>query len=126
MGFSLVRLLESLAAGDTPVPSRLQKLTPLSFPAAYACAVAIWDIPVAAAVQAYAWSWLENQASVAMKVIPLGQTDGQRMLYALGGRLTGLVVHACSLRDDELSNFAPGLALAGCRHEMQYSRLFRS
>ena len=27
---------------------------------------------------------------------------------------------------DDLSNFAPALAIASCRHETQYSRLFRS
>jgi urease accessory protein len=126
MGYSLCRLLESLAGGDTSAAWRCKSIAPASFPAAYACAVTIWDIPVAAAVQAYAWSWLENQVSVAMKTIPLGQTDGQRLLHALGGRLSGMVQTACALRDDEISNLAPGLALAGCSHETQYSRLFRS
>lgn len=126
MGYSLCRLLDSLAEGNPPQLDRIHDLTPVSFPAAYACAVSLWDIPIAAAVQAYAWSWLENQVSVAMKAIPLGQTDGQRLLLALGGRLPELVQAACALRDDQLSNFAPGLALAGCRHETQYSRLFRS
>lgn len=126
MGYSLCRLLESLAEGSPLHLERIQILSPVSFPAAYACIVTIWNIPVAAAVQAYAWSWLENQVSAAMKTIPLGQTDGQRMLFSLGSRLPGLVETACFLSDDEISNFAPGLALAGCRHETQYSRLFRS
>ena len=126
MGYSLCRLLESLDAGNPSNPGRFHALSQVSFPAAYACAVAIWNIPAAAAVQAYAWSWLENQVGVAMKTIPLGQTDGQRILLALGSRLSGLVETACSLSDNEISNFAPGLALAGCRHETQYSRMFRS
>lgn len=126
MGYSLCRLLESLTEGSTLPLKRIQILSPVSFPAAYACAVSIWHIPIVAAVQAYVWSWLENQVSAAMKTIPLGQTDGQRMLFSLGSRLPDLVEIACSLRDDEISNFAPGLTLAGCRHETQYSRLFRS
>jgi urease accessory protein len=126
MGYSLCRLLKSLAEGNSPDTARIKALTPGSFPATYACAVAIWNIPAPAAVQAYAWSWLENQVSAAMKTIPLGQTDGQRILFSLGGQLSGLVDAACRLPDDEISNFAPGLALAGCRHETQYSRLFRS
>ena len=32
----------------------------------------------------------------------------------------------CAMGDDELGNFAPGLALLSSRHETQYSRLFRS
>lgn len=126
MGYSLCRLLKSLDEGSPIHLGHIQTLSPVSFPAAYACAVAIWNIPVAAAVQAYAWSWLENQVSAAMKIIPLGQSDGQRILFSLGSRLSGLVEIACSMRDDEISNFAPGLALAGCLHETQYSRLFRS
>lgn len=126
MGYSLCRLLESLSAGDVTQPDRLRSLTAISFPSAYACAATIWEVPPMAAVQAYAWSWLENQAGVAMKTVPLGQTDGQRLLLALGARLPVLVEAACNLRDCEISNFAPGLALAGCLHETQYSRLFRS
>jgi urease accessory protein len=126
MGYSLCRLLKSLDEGSPFHSEPFQKLSPLSFPVTYACAVAIWKIPVAAAVQAYAWSWLENQVNVAMKIIPLGQTDGQRMLFSIGERLPSLLDTVRSLHDDEISNFAPGLALAGCRHETQYSRLFRS
>jgi urease accessory protein len=126
MGYSLCRLLQSLdEAGDEKTLDMLA-IPPVSFPSAYACAVAHWNIPVASAVQAYAWSWLENQASAAMKIIPLGQSDGQRILFSLGGRLDELVHSACMIADDEISNFAPGLALAGCSHETQYSRLFRS
>lgn len=127
MGYSLSRLLESLAEGTQPPQiAKIQGLTAKSFPAVYACAVAIWQIPVLAAVQAYAWSWIENQVSAAMKTIPLGQVAGQRMLLSLGNRLPALVELASKLEDTELSNFTPGLALAFCKHETQYSRLFRS
>ncbi len=125
MGYSLCRLLQSLEKGNAKEMNMLA-IPPVSFPSAYACAVAIWKVPVASAVQAYAWSWLENQASVAMKIVPLGQSDGQRILFSLGARLDKLVKSACAIADDELSNFAPGLTLAGCKHETQYSRLFRS
>ncbi len=126
MGYSLCRLLESLNQENCRQVEHIRTIPPLSFPSAYACAVAIWNIPIPAAVQAYAWSWLENQVGVAMKTVPLGQTDGQAMLFSLGERLSVLVETACSLQDNEISNFAPGLALAGCSHETQYSRMFRS
>ncbi len=131
MGYSLRRLLESLAKesfteNDAVQLQALQKISPISFPTAYAYAVTSWKIPIDAALQAYAWSWLENQISAAIKTIPLGQTDGQRTLFALASRLPQLITDACTLKDDELSNLAPGLTFAGCRHETQYSRLFRS
>lgn len=126
MGYSLRRLLESLAENDGVQLQLLQKISPISFPTAYAYAVTSWNIPIDAALQAYAWSWLENQISAAIKTIPLGQTDGQRTLFALASRLPQLITDACTLEDDGLSNFAPGFTFAGCCHETQYSRLFRS
>jgi urease accessory protein len=62
----------------------------------------------------------------AVKAVPLGQTDGQRMLLALGDRIAALVPSILRLGDEELGNFSPGLAILSARHETQYSRLFRS
>jgi urease accessory protein len=119
MGYSLNRLLPELGvpAVDMPEPA---------FPAAFAQAARTWGIEPAAALLAYLWAWLENQVMAAVKAVPLGQTDGQKMLLALGGRLHAVVGEALALEDDEIGNFAPGLALASVRHETQYSRLFRS
>jgi len=61
-----------------------------------------------------------------MKTIPLGQVAGQRMLLALGEHVPPAMVVAQSVADEELTNFAPGLAIASSRHETQYTRLFRS
>ncbi len=112
MGYSLNRLLPDLGVApcvyDEP-----------SFPAAYAQAVRAWGIPARQALTAYLWAWLENQVMAAVKAVPLGQTDGQKMLLALGARL-----HEFS--EEEPGNFAPGLAMLSSFHETQYSRLFRS
>jgi urease accessory protein len=56
----------------------------------------------------------------AVKAVPLGQTDGQKMLLALGAKLHEEV------DEEEPGNFAPGLAILSSLHETQYSRLFRS
>jgi urease accessory protein len=61
-----------------------------------------------------------------MKTVPLGQVAGQKILLALGQALPNIVVQAIALQDDEISNFNPLLSIAGCLHETQYSRLFRS
>jgi urease accessory protein len=119
MGFSLARLLADLGAGPIDIEEP-------SFPAAFAFAVERWDIDPSSALQAYLWSWVENQSMAAVKSIPLGQTEAQRMLFSLGAKLPGIVASACALEDEEMSNFAPGLALLSARHETQYSRLFRS
>jgi urease accessory protein len=97
-----------------------------AFPAAYACAAAHWQIESTSALIAYLWSWIENQVMAALKAVPLGQTDGQKILLALGARLESIAQAAATRADSELGNFAPGVALLSSRHETQYSRLFRS
>jgi urease accessory protein len=119
MGYSLNRLLKDLGVGEAPVEEP-------SFPAAFAFAARHWKIEPEAALQAYLWAWLENQVMAAVKAVPLGQTDGQRMLLELGERVTALTPRISSMKDDETGNFAPGLAMLSSQHETQYSRLFRS
>jgi len=119
MGYSLNRLCKDLGLGEAPVEEP-------SFPAAFAYAAAKWKIEPAAALQAYLWAWLEHQVMAAVKAIPLGQTDGQRILLSLGGLLLSCAKKAMQVEDQDLENFAPALAMLSSRHETQYSRLFRS
>lgn len=123
MGYSLRRLLASLW-GEKAAP--LAGYDEVSYPLAFALACAHWHVDSRAALAAYLWSWCENQVLAAMKAIPLGQTEGQVLLVALGERIPVAVAEAAARGDDDLENFAPGLALASARHETQYSRLFRS
>ncbi len=97
-----------------------------SYPAVFACAVRQWGIDARQALIAYLWTWVENQVIAALKAVPLGQTDGQKMLLALGARLETIAAAAAAMPEDELGNFAPRLAILSSRHETQYSRLFRS
>ena len=122
MGYSLARLLPGLIAA----PLKLDALEEIAYPTAYACAVAHWQIDATQALIAYLWSWLENQVIAALKAVPLGQTDGQKILLALGDAVTRAAENAATLDDDEIGNFAPGLAILCSQHETQYSRLFRS
>ena len=126
MGYSLLRLLEDLA--DFPEPPRvlLRKIQQPSFPLVWSAAAAAWQVPIEEALAAYLWAWAENQVMAAIKAVPLGQTSGQRILLALGERIPKIAQRAMTLAEDEVSNFAPGFAIASCRHETQYSRLFRS
>ncbi len=119
MGYSLGRLLADLKIGKIDLEEP-------SFPAAFAFAVSAWKIDPAAALQAYLWAWLENQAMAAVKSVPLGQTEAQAMMLRLGDRLATIASEVAKLEDDELANFTPGLASLSSQHETQYSRLFRS
>jgi urease accessory protein len=126
MGYSLQRLLLEIGgiAEKSLVP--LRGIADITFPAAFTFAVTQWEIPARSALIAYLWAWLENQVMAALKSVPLGQTDGQRLLLSLAALLPGIADEACALGDDDLCNYSPGFAILCSQHETQYSRLFRS
>ena len=119
MGYSLARLLADLGAGAVPLDEP-------SYPAAFAFAAAAWRIDPERALVAYLWAWAENQVMAAIKAVPLGQTQAQRMLLVLGAQVEAVAREAMAAGDEPLSNFTPGLAMLSSQHETQYSRLFRS
>lgn len=123
MGRSLTRLLRETQA-ERSLLALLDGLEEPSMPCAWACAAQAFALPPALAYPAYLWAWTENQVMAAVKLVPLGQSAGQRLLLKLAA---AIALHAeASPQDDALANFAPGLALASSAHETQYSRLFRS
>lgn len=98
----------------------------VSFAALWALAAVRWDIDARASASALAWAWLENQVLAAVKLVPLGQTRGQTLLFELAGHLPAAVARAAELTDAELGGSLPGVALASTGHETLYSRLYRS
>ncbi len=126
MGYSLCRLLNDLNTLPADVMSKINQLDQPAFTTIYAGVAQCWQIEAKDALHGYVWSWLENQVSATMKAVPLGQVAGQKILYALGEQLSTIVEQAVHIKDDEISNFNPLLSIAGCQHETQYSRLFRS
>ena len=94
--------------------------------AGFALAAYRWDVPLEALLQGYTWSWLDNAVAVAIKLVPLGQTDGQCLLYELSMEIDASVERSASVDDDMIGASSPALAIASSLHETQYSRLFRS
>ena len=124
MGRSLARLLSELEFTRALMPL-LEALREPSYPCAWACAAVAFELPHDAACSGYLWSWAENQVLAAIKLVPLGQSAGQRMLARLAPRIARLAAEK-GRGDETLANSAPGLAIASSMHETQYSRLFRS
>jgi urease accessory protein len=75
---------------------------------------------------AYVWAWAENQAIAAVKLLPLGQSAGQRMLEAIRLEIPAIVAAATRLTDDDIGSATPLAMMASAWHETQYTRLFRS
>lgn len=122
MGRSLCRLARDL---DVPGAEVLER-DALAYPTAFAFVTVAWRIDLSEALQAYLYAWIENQVLAAVKCIPLGQTEGQRMLLGLAQRIPEIAGQAGRAGDDDLANFAPRLANLSALHETQYSRIFRS
>lgn len=123
MGYSLRTLLSGLKEPDI---DPLRDIEPIAYPTAAAFAAARWQIEAREGLCAYCWAWAENQVMAALKAVPLGQVAAQRILSALLPAIEAAVDEALALADEDLSNLTPGLAIASCLHETQYSRLFRS
>lgn len=120
LGMALNRLLNSLDVVGSQVT------LPPCFATQFARACHHWNIAEAESLLGFAFSWLENQVAAATKLVPLGQTQAQKLLVQLMTHIEAACAHACTLEDAELGLSLPGLALASAQHERQYSRLFRS
>jgi urease accessory protein len=64
--------------------------------------------------------------NAALRLLPIGQIEGQQTLAALRPLMAGLAQAAALATPDEMWSFAPGLELAGLRHAELDLRLFRS
>lgn len=122
MGQALKRLLAQLQ----PEARIAQACARPGFIAMFAVAASNWSIAVEPACSGLLWCWCENQVAAAVKLVPLGQTDGQRILLRLAEAIPGAVQEGLALADDAIGAAAPGLTMACALHETQHTRLFRS
>lgn len=121
-GEALLRLLAELDVAA----ARDHAGDALTFAAAFALAGHHWRIAPEAALKGLLWVYAEGQVTAAIKLVPLGHTAGQRLLINAATAIDEAASRARSLRDDEVGNLAPALAMASAWHETQYSRLFQS
>jgi urease accessory protein len=98
----------------------------LAFPVAVAIATAGHGLALEASVQAYLQAVAANLISAAVRLVPLGQTDGQRVLAGLQPVIQAAAERALATPLDEVGSAAFRADLASMRHETQYTRLFRS
>jgi urease accessory protein len=97
-----------------------------SYSALFALAACTWHIDAQKAANAYLWAWTENQVLAALKVLPIGQSAGQRILNRIVPVIPEIVTVALSIDDLDIGIGTPLHGIASARHETQYSRLFRS
>ena len=110
--------LEDFAARRTGLPT--------AHCTALALACAAHDVPLEPAVAAFLHGVAANLVSAAVRLVPLGQTDGQIATARLARTVADVTAAALAADPDDIGTSAPGLELCALAHETQYTRLFRS
>ncbi|MHB1103578.1 MAG: urease accessory protein UreF [Devosia sp.] len=131
---SLERRMETVTTGDSfalaarawpsPVYARLPR--PCPYPVAVGAIAAAHGIGLAAALLGYLTTAVHSQVSVAIRLVPLGQTDGLRVMAALEPEIATVAVGAAIATLDDLGSIAYAADIAQMRHETLEPRIFRS
>ncbi len=98
----------------------------IALPVAVAVTCAGHGIACEPALHAFLHALAANWISAGVRLIPLGQTDGQRVLAALESDIAACAARALATPLDEIGSCTFRADVAGMRHETQYTRLFRS
>ena len=99
---------------------------PVAYPVAVGVAAAGHGIQLEPALNAFLHAITANLISAGVRLVPLGQTDGQRILAALEPAVAVTAQRALGTPLEEVGSAAFRADLASLHHETQYTRLFRS
>ncbi|MFO1091241.1 MAG: urease accessory UreF family protein [Hyphomicrobiales bacterium] len=109
-----------------PCPALAQLPSSVAYPVAVAAAAAGHGIAVAPALAAYLHAACASLVFAAVRLVPLGQTDGQRITAALEPSVHDALERAIATPLDRLSTLAFTAEICSMNHEIQHTRLFRS
>ena len=99
---------------------------PVAYPVAVGVASAGHGVAVEPALDAFLHAVTANLISAGVRLVPLGQTDGQRVLAAFEPIVAATAARALATPLDQVGGAAFRADLASMLHETQYTRLFRS
>ena len=119
MGGSLLQLLADMG-------HPLTEPTPLAWPGAWAWAALSLGVSEADTVEGYLYSWVANQLSAAVRLLPLGPTRAQVLQHRLLPRIAAEAQELLAADPRTLWSAGVGASLAQLSHAELYSRLFRS
>jgi urease accessory protein len=100
--------------------------TSIAYPVAVGLVSAAHEIPLAPTMHAFLHALTSNWISAGARLVPLGQTDSQRVLALLEPTVAATAARAMDASLDDLGSATFRADLASMRHESQYTRLFRS
>jgi urease accessory protein len=123
------RAFLSVTRGAWPHPmldALVELPDPPALPVVVAVAAAAHRVPLAEALLAYLHALAANLVSAGVRLVPLGQSEGQRILAALESDVAAVRDEALTTRLDLIGTAAGVIERCSMRHETQYTRLFRS
>jgi urease accessory protein len=124
MGQSLLQLLAELG---WPLPRLAGRPVPrLAWPAAWAWAGLCLELDPLEQVEAFLFSWVANQLSAAVRLVPLGSTQAQRLQLALAPLIEQRALALLTAEPRQMASGGVGAGMAQLGHAELYSRLFRS
>ena len=124
-GEAFLKTLRETAPSDRL--ARFASAVPIhAYPTAVAIAAAISDIPLRPALLAFTQAFAANLVSAGVRLIPLGQLAGQRVIDGIRPTVIATTEAALKHRPCEIGSAAAMIDWSSMRHETQYTRLFRS
>jgi urease accessory protein len=123
---ALATLIAAVSARRERLAIDPAQALPWPYPLAVGLAAGCHAIPVDPALATYLQAFAANVVSAGVRAVPLGQTDGLRLVAGAQPRIAALVLASRSTTLDDLGGAVLRADIASMRHETQYTRLFRS
>lgn len=127
MGKAFLRLMEPIIGSEELNDiSKLFKVREVSYPVIYGAVSRLLNLDVEDAVRAYVYSAANTLVQSAIKLIPLGNTEAQQVLFEAAEMMEEATRHSLEIPVDEITNFCPGMDIASIKHETLKVRLYMS
>jgi urease accessory protein len=98
----------------------------IAYPSAVGIAAALHGVPLRETLVGYFQAFTGNLVSAGIRLIPLGQTAGQRIMVKLEAPILAAAEAALTRHGEDIGTAAPMADWASMKHETQYTRLFRT
>ena len=114
----------SLWQKDNPDFFSLEKVT--HFPVIYGAYCALRKIKKEACLEVFLYSQFSARVTTLVKLIPLSQNEGQKILHSLFDEFAKLLCAVETFAEEDLCRSSPSVEISGMQHEYLYTRLYMS
>lgn len=125
MGKAFFRIMQAVLNDNRfEKMGKILRTKDMSYPVVYGVACRVIDLDIEEALGAYIYSTANTLIQSAVKLIPLGNTESQEILFG-ASELMDRTVSLCMATDiEDITNFCPGIDIASIRHETLPVRLY--